>query len=440
MLAGRYRLIGILGRGGMGAVWRAHDEQLDRYVAVKELRLPEHLPAAERDNWIARLDREARAAARLKHPGIVTVHDRILDGHGRPWIVMELVHGRSLDDLLKAEGPLPPHQVARIGLQMVDALRAAHRMGITHRDIKPSNILLEGTRVVLTDFGIAAVDGDATLTASGVLMGTPAFMSPEQVRGLPATAESDLWSLGATLYTAAEGRTPFTGESPGAVLIAVATEDPAAPVRAGSLEPVLRSLLRKAPAERPTLEQLHTTLTQLSFDRHAAMEALHHEPPLAASRRGKRARIVLACTAVLALLVAASTAGYVVYDKKSTADESNATFNANLRAARDLGVPVGFTRTSETRTGADLARVTYAISGTCDDGCPAKIDASTKWLSKQFGVAMVAFPDAEPSRCLRGPDGCTISVVAIGGYDGPVIRQARVWTQDNRFLLRIDIG
>ncbi|MFH9649915.1 serine/threonine-protein kinase [Streptomyces sp. EN16] len=138
----------------MGIVWRAHDEQLGRDIAVKELRLPDHVGATERQNWIAPLDREARAAARLKHPGIITVHDRIAGPDGRPWTVMELVDGGSLADLVEAQGALPPQQVADIGRQVAAALAAAHRLGITHGDIKPANILLEEDRVILTDFAL----------------------------------------------------------------------------------------------------------------------------------------------------------------------------------------------------------------------------------------------------------------------------------------------
>uniref|UniRef100_UPI0021CC9DE3 serine/threonine-protein kinase n=1 Tax=Streptomyces sp. WAC05950 TaxID=2487419 RepID=UPI0021CC9DE3 len=161
---------------------------------------------------------------------------------------MELVHGRSLEDLIKDTGPLPPARVAGIGLQVLDALRAVHATGVTHRDIKPANVLLEGDRVVLTDFGIAAVEGEPGLTRSGALMGTPVYMAPEQVRGLPATAESDLWSLGATLFTAVEGHPPFGGSGSWAVFVAVATEEPAPAVRAGELGPVLTGLLRQDPA------------------------------------------------------------------------------------------------------------------------------------------------------------------------------------------------
>ncbi|UQX04566.1 serine/threonine-protein kinase [Streptomyces sp. RerS4] len=260
LLAGRYRLAELLGQGGMGTVWRAHDEQLDREVALKELRLPDDLDASLRKAWIGRLDREARAAARLKHPGVITVHDRIAGEDGRPWIVMELVNGGSLDDLIKEDGPLPPAEVAKIGRQVLDALRAVHATGVTHRDIKPANVLLEGDRVVLTDFGIAAVEGEPGLTRSGALMGTPAYMSPEQVRGLPATAESDLWSVGATLFTAVEGHPPFSGSGSWAVFVAIATEEPATAVRAGELAPVLTGLLRKDPAQRLTAEEAYDLL------------------------------------------------------------------------------------------------------------------------------------------------------------------------------------
>ncbi|MGW3768540.1 serine/threonine-protein kinase [Actinomadura verrucosospora] len=263
-LLGRYRLMDPLGRGGMGTVWRAHDERLGRQVAVKELRLPEGLDAEERDAWTARVDREARAAARLRHPGIVTVHDLVTTDDGQPWIIMELVPGPSLADVLAEHGPLPPDRAAALGARVLDALRAAHQAGIVHRDIKPANVLLEGDRVVLTDFGIAAVEGDATLTRSGALLGTPAYMSPEQVRGLPAGAESDLWSLGATLHTAVEGRPPFAGTSPGAVLVAVATEEPAPAPHAGPLAPVLRGLMRKSAAERMPLDQAQRMLNSLA--------------------------------------------------------------------------------------------------------------------------------------------------------------------------------
>ncbi|WP_084337149.1 WD40 repeat domain-containing serine/threonine protein kinase [Actinomadura oligospora] len=250
VLAGRYRILGLIGRGGMGTVWRAHDAELDREVAVKELRLPEGVDDEGRREWYARTAREARAAARLHHPGIVTVHDRVLDPDGRPWIIMELVRGRSLADLVRAEGPLPARRVAAIGGQMLDALSAAHAHGIVHRDVKPANVLLSGDRAVLTDFGIAALAGDVDVTRTGAMLGTPGYMAPEQIRGEPATPASDLWSLGATLYAVVEGRPPFGGATPGAIYVSVVTEEPPAPVLAGPLTSVIAGLLAKDPSTR----------------------------------------------------------------------------------------------------------------------------------------------------------------------------------------------
>ncbi|MBO2448558.1 serine/threonine protein kinase [Actinomadura barringtoniae] len=276
MPADRYRIVARIGRGGMGTVWRAEDTDLDRTVAIKELRLPEEVGEEERRLFYARMEREARAAARLKHPGIVTVYDRIKGEDGRPWIVMEYIDGGSLQDLLSAEERLPVRRVAEIGVQMLAALRLAHEHGIVHRDIKPANVLLEGERVVLTDFGIAALEGDVTLTSSGAILGTPAFMAPEQVRGRPATPESDLWALGATLFAAVEGAPPFSGTNPGSVFVAIATENPAPSVHAGPLAEVISGLLRKDPAARLSAgrtQELLAALTAASTPSSAASSA-----------------------------------------------------------------------------------------------------------------------------------------------------------------------
>jgi hypothetical protein len=250
LLAERYRLLGSLGRGGMGVVWHAHDEMLGRDVAVKEVVLPPGLTADEQRVLFQRTLREARAAARLNHPNVVTVFD-VVDEDGRPWIVMEFVQSRSLAQVLLDSGALPERDVADLGLHVLDALTAAHSAGILHRDVKPGNVLLgERGRIVLTDFGIATLEGDATLTRSGTLIGSPAYIAPERARGHPAGPESDLWSLGATLYTAVEGRPPYDRGAPLPTLAAVATEDPDPPVRAGRLAPVLEGLLRKDPSQR----------------------------------------------------------------------------------------------------------------------------------------------------------------------------------------------
>ncbi|MBE3009380.1 serine/threonine protein kinase [Microbispora sp. NEAU-D428] len=248
-VAGRYHLLEPIGRGGMGVVWRAHDDLLDRTVAVKEV-LYHPTSEEDREMFNRRTIREARAAGRIDHPNVVVVHD-VIEEDGRPWIVMQLVQSRSLGQLLREQGALPPGRVAAIGLQVLDALCTAHAAGVLHRDVKPENVLLNGeTRVVLTDFGIATMPEEAGLTMTGGITGTPAFMPPERLNGHPATPESDLWSLGATLYAAVEGRTPFDRNSPVATMAAILHDDPAPPQRAGALTPVLEGLLRKDPARR----------------------------------------------------------------------------------------------------------------------------------------------------------------------------------------------
>ncbi|WP_368397046.1 serine/threonine-protein kinase [Streptomyces sclerotialus] len=250
MLADRYRLLAELGRGGMGAVWRARDELLDREVAVKEVRAPRELPAREERLLYARLEREARAAARIAHRNVVTVFDVVTEG-GRPWIVMELVRGLSLAETLEAAGPLPPRRAAAIGAEVLAALRVAHAAGVLHRDVKPGNVLLaDDGRVVLTDFGIATVEGTAALTLTGELIGSPEFTAPERALGRTPGPESDLWSLGVTLYAAVEGRSPFHRDTPLSTLRSVVDEELPPPRLAGPLAPVLAGLLRKDPDER----------------------------------------------------------------------------------------------------------------------------------------------------------------------------------------------
>ncbi len=251
LLAGRYRIGRVLGRGGMGTVWEAHDEMLDRDVAVKEVVPPPELTAEQRSVLRQRTLREARAAARINHPGAVTVHDVVEEG-GHPFIVMQLLPPRTLADVLAANGPLPPAQVARIGLDLVDALAAAHVAGVLHRDVKPANVMLtDAGRAVLTDFGIATVEEDPTLTSTGMLLGSPAYMAPERARGERPSPASDLWSLGATLFTAVQGDPPFRREGNLPTLNAVLTEEAPPATRAGPLAPVIAALLSRDPAARP---------------------------------------------------------------------------------------------------------------------------------------------------------------------------------------------
>ncbi|MGI5467900.1 protein kinase domain-containing protein [Streptomyces sp. CA-132043] len=250
ILADRYRLLAELGHGGMGVVWRARDELLHREVAVKEVRAPRELPAREERLLYARLEREALAAARIAHRNVVTVFDVVTEG-GRPWIVMELVRGLSLAETLETAGPLPPRRVAAVGAEVLAALRVAHAAGVLHRDVKPGNVLLANDgRVVLTDFGIATVEGSAALTLTGELIGSPEFTAPERALGRTPGPESDLWSLGVTLYAAVEGRSPFHRDTPLSTLRSVVDEELPPPRLAGPLTPVLEGLLRKDPAER----------------------------------------------------------------------------------------------------------------------------------------------------------------------------------------------
>ncbi|HVB41490.1 MAG TPA: protein kinase [Streptosporangiaceae bacterium] len=252
VVAGRYRLLDQVGRGAMGIVWRGRDELLDRDVAVKQIALPPMASAAETQASYQRTLREARTAARLSHPGVVTVFD-VVEHDGTPWIVMELVRARPLDQVIAEDGPLPPAQAAQLGISLLDALTAAHSAGVLHRDVKPSNVLISPDgKAVLTDFGIATIQGDPALTLSGMVVGTPGFSPPERVRGTPASPASDLWSLGATLYAAVEGRGPFDRAGGSAAIVAsIATEPAPRAPSAGPLAPVIEALLRADPAQRP---------------------------------------------------------------------------------------------------------------------------------------------------------------------------------------------
>lgn len=274
LVANRYRLIKPLGQGGMGRVWRARDEVLRRDVAIKELVPPPNLTAEERREMRERLLREARAIARLNHPNVVRIFD-VLRTDGDPWIVMEYVPSRSLQDVLAKDGPIDPVQAARIGLAVLSALRAAHRAGVMHRDVKPANVLLgENGRVVLTDFGLATVSGDPAVTRTGLVLGSPAYLAPERARTGVAGPEADMWSLGATLYAAVEGRSPYARPSALATLAALATEPVPPAKNAGPLKPVLNGLLRKDPAARISAEEAERLLRRAAGKRTRGAKSL----------------------------------------------------------------------------------------------------------------------------------------------------------------------
>ncbi|WP_328440660.1 serine/threonine-protein kinase [Streptomyces sp. NBC_00444] len=270
-MTGRYRLVESIGQGGMGRVWRAADEILDRQVAVKEMRI-DGLDAEDARTRRERTLREARATARIDHPNVVRVYDVVDEGE-RLWIVMELIAGRSLERIMAEDGPLGQREAARIGLGLVEALRQVHARGVLHRDIKPGNVLVEsgGQRVVLTDFGIAAIQDAKALTMVGMLVGSPDYMAPERVSGRPQGPPSDIWSLGATLCAAMGGRSPFSRDTTLATLHAVLYEEPEIPSSAGTLATILASLLDKEPSVRPGLDDLESTL------RSVAAEAVEEE-------------------------------------------------------------------------------------------------------------------------------------------------------------------
>ncbi|WP_435211637.1 serine/threonine-protein kinase [Streptomyces sp. bgisy034] len=358
LIAGRYRLLAKLGHGGMGTVWRAKDETVDREVAVKEPRVPDHLPERERANAYERMRREARAAARLDHPAVVNVHDvAVVDG--RPWIVMELVQGRSLGDALQ-EGTLGARDAARIGLEVLGALEAAHAAGILHRDVKPDNVMLgRHDRVVLTDFGIAQIEGETNLTDTGGFVGSPEYIAPERVLGQRPGPASDLWSLGVVLYAATEGVSPFRRSNTPATLQSVLNAVPAAPAAAqGPLAEAINGLLQKDPARRPNAAQTRALLEQTA------------NPPVQAATQvvripeGVKAGIRLGPKALLgigAAVVAGAVAAYlVIADPFAGPLPDGWTERANPKLGVTLQVPASYQVGRPEADDSDTNWVTYS--------------------------------------------------------------------------------
>lgn len=264
LVAGRYVRRERLGHGGFGVVWRAHDTLLQRDVAVKEIEFPPILEPQEQATLREKVLKEARAAARLTHPGLVTVFD-VVEEDGRPLIVMELVEAPTVAQLVERGGPLPDDRVATIGAGVLEALTAAHEHGIIHRDVKPANVMVhESGRVQLADFGIASIIDDPKVTSSGQLAGSPSYMAPEQAQNQPASVATDLWGLGATLYYAVEGEPPFEKDGPIATLTSVVADDPRPIRRAEALAALLRDLLAKDPEARPSVEEVRTRLDDVA--------------------------------------------------------------------------------------------------------------------------------------------------------------------------------
>jgi hypothetical protein len=318
VIGGRYVVLAELGRGGMGVVWRAEDRVMGRQVAVKELHLPAGLGDEERRLFRERLLREARTAGRLNHPGIVTVHDVISDG-GVDHIVMELIEARTLADVVAESGPLDERAARAVAQQLLDALGAAHVSGVVHRDVKPSNVMLGARgRVTLTDFGIAQSADDPRLTTTGSLIGSPGYLAPERLEGHPATPASDLWSLGATLFHAVQGTSPFSRDTTAATIWAVLHGDVPAPRTRGPLGAVIGGMLQRDPRARlggpqaaallagpaPSVPDTTTTPLNGSSDT-AAVTRLAERPP--------RRRRWWPWVAVAALLLGVAGGGYAGY-------------------------------------------------------------------------------------------------------------------------------
>lgn len=299
VVAGRYELLAALGHGGMGTVWRARDTELDREVALKEVRLPAELSDSEKAEAHARVRREARSAARLSdEPGVITVYD-VVDFEEHPWVVMQLVQGRSLQEMLRDHGPMPPAQAVRMARSMLEALRAAHGAGVVHRDVKPGNVMLaHDGRTLLTDFGIATIDGETAVTRTGSLVGSPEYMAPERLEaGGAAEPPSDMWSLGATLYTAVQGEALFRRDTVPSVVAAVMSAQVTPPPRGAELTPLIMALLQRDPTRRPSPDQALALLPdsgpQVPMAQHgaagAAAPSVAAPPPAApASSDGQR--------------------------------------------------------------------------------------------------------------------------------------------------------
>ncbi|MFE7896336.1 serine/threonine-protein kinase [Streptomyces sp. NPDC057424] len=359
LIAGRYRLLAKLGHGGMGTVWRAKDETVDREVAVKEPRVPEHLPERERANAFERMRREARAAARLDHPAVVDVHD-VAVVEDQPWIVMELVRGRSLGDALQ-EGTLSAREAARIGLEILGALEAAHAAGILHRDVKPDNVLLgRYDRVVLTDFGIAQIEGETNLTDTGGFVGSPEYIAPERVLGQRPGPASDLWSLGVVLYAATEGVSPFRRSNTPATLQSVLNATPAPPASArGPLAEAINGLLDKDPARRPSAAQVRALLEAAAHPPAAQPTQVGQVTGQGAGGRGLRPGRTAWIGLGAAVVTAAVAAYLVIADPFAGPLPEGWKIKQEKDLAASLAVPADYQRTVPDRTSDEGHWVTY---------------------------------------------------------------------------------
>ncbi|MFJ8106884.1 serine/threonine-protein kinase [Streptomyces sp. NPDC096132] len=395
LLAGRYRLGGVLGRGGMGTVWRAEDETLGRTVAVKELRFPGNIDEDEKRRLITRTLREAKAIARIRNNSAVTVFD-VVEEDDRPWIVMELVEGKSLAEVIREDGVLEPRRAAEVGLAILDVLRSAHREGILHRDVKPSNVLLEGDtdRVVLTDFGIAQVEGDPSITSTGMLVGAPSYISPERARGHKPGPAADLWSLGGLLYASVEGSPPYDKGSAIATLTAVMTEPLEEPKNAGPLKDVIYGLLTKDPERR--LDDAGAR---------AMLNAVIHAPEPKEAEPADATRVV-------PLPVQPDGPD----GKGSSAAEAGEKLRGALRSVRKkAAVAAAATTASRTKSGSGTAASGATASGTAASGSVRTDEPRTTAPATR---ATTASPAAPAATSTSAAGSASVSSAGSGGRGG----------------------
>ncbi|MGW1974719.1 serine/threonine-protein kinase [Streptomyces sp. NPDC001889] len=440
LIAGRYRLAESIGRGGMGRVWRAHDEVLHRVVAIKELTAGMYASGADRAVFHTRTRTEARAAARISHPGVVTVHD-VLDHDARPWIVMQYVDGPSLADATGDSGRVPAPEAARIGLQVLRALDAAHTAGVLHRDVKPANVLLaRDGRALITDFGIASIEGDPTLTRTGEIVGSIDYLAPERVQGADPGPASDLWSLGATLYTAVEGVSPFRRTSPMTTMQAVVGEEPQPPVHAGPLGPVITALLSKNPADRPSTARAEEMLQEVTEGRspapyrtrvlpesaepptvHQPLAPASGEPPAPGVRRRVRRRTVAAAAALAVLVGLGAGYGVMNYGNDETDPSAGKTMTAEESAGTGAGAGAG------AGSGPDTAKSPGTQAGS---GAGGSQDAPKGPDAPENGVSQGTDRAPEGWRRVQDPKG--FGLLVPEGWNRQIVVPDQVdYTPDN---------
>ncbi|MFC0430393.1 serine/threonine-protein kinase [Kutzneria buriramensis] len=358
LIAERYKLVRKVGSGAMGTVWQARDQLLRRDVAVKELLVRTGMTELQTDEARNRAMREARLAARLHHPNVISIYD-VVEYEGRPCLIMEYLPSSSLADLIAEQGVLPVGTVARIGTQIASALAAAHTAGIVHRDVKPANVLLTGDNVAkLTDFGISRADGDATVTAAGLLAGTPAYLPPEVAQGEDATFASDVYSLGAMLYAAVEGKPPFgTDDNAVALLHRIATEEVPPPEHAVPLTATLVWMLRRDPKHRPEAKEVQDALGALAETMPAEMPAPApvpaepvEEAPAATAEAPDRRRGVAIALVLGAVIVAVIVVVYALNQPQpsGTAGGPSSTTRATSTAPKTSTTTPAPTTTSTT--------------------------------------------------------------------------------------------